>query len=654
MAKTLLPSGLYSKFDLKEDGWNDEVNSNFELTGSTHIPCVENMLGTASLPTIATDGDAYVDTDTSEIAIWYCNKFNRFPLPCGWTYLNKNDSTFYYLDETGTISMLATGGGGASLLKFADLASFPATGSNTAIYLAEDTDKLYHWDGSQYVEASPNDVFQQSGVEITPVSGTTLDMGTTGTIQAKNIENSPGDNLLISSNEPSTGTIVMHANGSVSIAIDADNDTTNSAFRVGKDTTNATAFPLLTVQESGNVLFYDDTGVNILTIVDSFVTIPFSSNQGAGGVNVQGQPAFFQNQGANLDLAIRSTDDIEISYDTDNDSGGSQLIIGYNGTGVGHTRQATFTEGNIDFQDPLDMNDEDVTGLNLLAATTNENLRFEGNSDGFSGEPSFTFKEVNAGGGGSTNNIFNIERSDGVNIVEIQRNGDITLVDDASIAPISGAAGIKFAFNEIEMTGGTVAVLSSGGGSIFDVQRQIQNTSTNFDGNVAIRDDIRMLKASAGFEGDKIETTGTNVLGRGGIIFDNVGADAATALTVNGTFLARYRNLGANKFAIAQNGGVSEGILLVNADAGSDGAAVIGVDASGGPVTITLQTSDRPIPGRRIKVCKTNNSTNIVTVVDQGGQPIEGNIAGIQLTVGWASAEFIWMDTGIGWVVFGN
>lgn len=50
-------------------------------------------------------------------------------------------------------SMVEVGGGGASsLAAYATTANFPATGSATVLYLAEDTSRLYQWESPVYVE----------------------------------------------------------------------------------------------------------------------------------------------------------------------------------------------------------------------------------------------------------------------------------------------------------------------------------------------------------------------------------------------------------------------------------------------------------------------------------------------------------------------
>ena len=49
-----------------------------------------------------------------------------------------------------------SGSGGGAISQYPDFASFPPTGSTNALYCALDTAKLYVWDGTDYVEASPS------------------------------------------------------------------------------------------------------------------------------------------------------------------------------------------------------------------------------------------------------------------------------------------------------------------------------------------------------------------------------------------------------------------------------------------------------------------------------------------------------------------
>jgi hypothetical protein len=49
-------------------------------------------------------------------------------------------------------SMVEVGGSSSSLAVYSSVAAFPATGSSTALYLAEDTSRLFQWESPVYVE----------------------------------------------------------------------------------------------------------------------------------------------------------------------------------------------------------------------------------------------------------------------------------------------------------------------------------------------------------------------------------------------------------------------------------------------------------------------------------------------------------------------
>jgi len=62
-----------------------------------------------------------------------------------------SSSTYLRGDQTWA----AVSGGGS--LEYANLASFPATGASAVIYVARNTNKLYRWSGSAYVELSASE-----------------------------------------------------------------------------------------------------------------------------------------------------------------------------------------------------------------------------------------------------------------------------------------------------------------------------------------------------------------------------------------------------------------------------------------------------------------------------------------------------------------
>lgn len=60
----------------------------------------------------------------------------------------------YIKNAAGAMVEVGGGGGGgsSSLAVYASVSAFPATGSASALYLAEDTSRLYQWESPVYVE----------------------------------------------------------------------------------------------------------------------------------------------------------------------------------------------------------------------------------------------------------------------------------------------------------------------------------------------------------------------------------------------------------------------------------------------------------------------------------------------------------------------
>lgn len=73
-------------------------------------------------------------------------------------------------------------GGGAGFQEYVDLASFPPVGQLNRIYLAADTEKLYKWNGTSYVEISPSEVTSVN----TQVGDVVLDKSDVGLDQVDN------------------------------------------------------------------------------------------------------------------------------------------------------------------------------------------------------------------------------------------------------------------------------------------------------------------------------------------------------------------------------------------------------------------------------------------------------------------------------------
>jgi hypothetical protein len=72
-------------------------------------------------------------------------------LASGQIAINERDAVIYYRNAaTGAVTALPTGG--SSLVSYATVANFPATGASLTIYLASDTSKIYRWESTVYVQ----------------------------------------------------------------------------------------------------------------------------------------------------------------------------------------------------------------------------------------------------------------------------------------------------------------------------------------------------------------------------------------------------------------------------------------------------------------------------------------------------------------------
>jgi hypothetical protein len=79
----------------------------------------------------------------------YSNTAGNTPpsLGNGQIGINQADGRLYYRASNGTVTTFS------SIASYATVASFPATGSTSILYLASDSSRLYQWTGSVYAEA---------------------------------------------------------------------------------------------------------------------------------------------------------------------------------------------------------------------------------------------------------------------------------------------------------------------------------------------------------------------------------------------------------------------------------------------------------------------------------------------------------------------
>jgi hypothetical protein len=125
------------------------------------------------------------------------------PKEIGWS----QESYLLYQIKLLLSKFGAGGGGTASFLSFPTFGAFPPTGAPNTIYLAEDTNNIYYWDGSSYVQIAAGGNQGDTGVQ-----GPKGDTGTKGDTGSglKGDTGSPGV-------KGDTGTIGLKGDTGVSI-----------------------------------------------------------------------------------------------------------------------------------------------------------------------------------------------------------------------------------------------------------------------------------------------------------------------------------------------------------------------------------------------------------------------------------------------------
>lgn len=84
----------------------------------------------------------------------YSNTAGNVPssLGNGQIAVNQADGKLFYRASNGTVTQFSSGGGSSSVAVYASVSAFPATGSESVLYLAEDTSRLYQWESTVYAE----------------------------------------------------------------------------------------------------------------------------------------------------------------------------------------------------------------------------------------------------------------------------------------------------------------------------------------------------------------------------------------------------------------------------------------------------------------------------------------------------------------------
>lgn len=208
------------------------------------------------------------------------------------------------------------GGGGAGFQEYADLASFPPAGQLNRIYLAADTEKLYKWNGTSYIEISPSEVTSVN----TQVGDVVLDKSDVG---LGNVDNTSDLNKPISNDtQDALDTKENISNKSIDGTLSANSDTfypSQKAVKTYVDSASAAIQNSLDASTYYHELHvnYDYTGA----VVDGSPYKPFKTVQAA--VNA----AQLQNIGGNTAILIHLKKDITMVEDIVVNNAVSNLYI---------------------------------------------------------------------------------------------------------------------------------------------------------------------------------------------------------------------------------------------------------------------------------------------------------------------------------------
>jgi hypothetical protein len=149
------------------------------ICGSTYPGLYSNMTRVR----INTDGSpSGQNTSQSTILLKRSSVPDKVPqandLTIGEVALNTNDAILYTKKEDGTVASIK------DVLKYADPSKLPLTGTLSKLYITENNNKLYRWDGSQYVEMSSVEpqIFNKENISITE-NKNNLNIGTTSVVR---------------------------------------------------------------------------------------------------------------------------------------------------------------------------------------------------------------------------------------------------------------------------------------------------------------------------------------------------------------------------------------------------------------------------------------------------------------------------------------
>ena len=208
-----------STYDVYVDAWGNNPISTLSITSNSSYPSTFNTdpssypnsitLAGSPLPSVVKSSEAVsVRYDATTSANWTAPTPTDVRAALDSLAANKISNSVIgepngvaTLDATGKIPSTQLPSYVDDVLEFANLSAFPNPGSTGIIYLALDTNLIYRWSGSVYVEISPSQVLAWGGISGTLSSQTDLQTALDGKqgslgFTPENVTNKSTDILL--------------------------------------------------------------------------------------------------------------------------------------------------------------------------------------------------------------------------------------------------------------------------------------------------------------------------------------------------------------------------------------------------------------------------------------------------------------------------